>query len=177
MSPNSRRCLAIATLAIAGIVLAPAALAQAPSPNGAPRSGPPVPPVYKCHQADGTVLYQDYACKGAVVVDIKPDSADPAAIERLRREDAAFDQAAAQRHAIDAAARREQIGRAREVEAAQRDEERQARADEAAASYPGYFFVTPQRPFKTHRHDRPEHRPQIVPKHRPPSMLHREQPI
>ena len=136
-----------------------------------------MPPVYKCHQPDGTVLYQDYACKGAVVVDIKPDSADPAAIERLHRELAASDHSAAQRRAVDATIQRAQIERAREVEAQQRYEDQQARQEEAAGSYPGYFFITPQRPLKAHRHDRHEHRPQIVPKHRPPSMLHREQPI
>jgi hypothetical protein len=177
MSPNLRRYLTIAALATAGTALASAALAQAPSPNGAPKSGPPVPPVYKCRQPDGTVLYQDYACKGAVVVDIKPDSADPAAIERLRREEAAFDRSAAQRRAVDTGVQRAQIERARELEAQQRYEDQQARQEEAAASYPGYFFITPQRPFKAHRHDRHEHRRQIVPKHRPPSMLHREQPI
>lgn len=137
-----------------------------------------MPPIYKCRQANGTVLYQDYACKGGIVVDIKPDSADPAALERLHREQAAFDLDAAQRRAIGAATQRREIEHARQVEAAQRYEEEQAREEEAAAaSYPGYFFIVPQRPLKAHRHERHDHRPQIVPSRRPPSMLHREQPV
>ena len=58
-------------------------------------------PVYRCRQANGAVTYQDYACKGGVAVDIKPEAADPAAINRLRRAQAEFDRSLAQRRAAE----------------------------------------------------------------------------
>jgi len=57
--------------------------------------------VYKCRQSNGAVLYQDYACKDGVVVDIKPDAADPAAIRRFERAQAAYEREAARRRASE----------------------------------------------------------------------------
>ena len=79
--------------------------------------------VYKCKSDVGAVTYQDYPCKGAVVVDIKPDAADPQAIARLERANAAFNQAASRRQADESAAalRREEFElRRREAEASLR---------------------------------------------------------
>ena len=55
--------------------------------------------VYRCAQAGGAVLYSDYPCDGASVVDIRPGSADPNAKERLARAQAELDRAAAERRA------------------------------------------------------------------------------
>jgi len=81
------------------------------------------PRVYKCKSDVGSVTYQDYPCKGAVVVDIKPDAADPHAIARLERANAEFNQAASRRQADEAAEamRRAEFDiRRREAEAALR---------------------------------------------------------
>ena len=69
--------------------------------SGAPIAGAmqPSTTVYKCAQADGTVVYQDYACKGGAVVDIKPDAANPEAIARLERARIASERVAAARRA------------------------------------------------------------------------------
>src|SRR5690349_12406880 len=74
--------------------------------------------VYRCSQASGAVLYSDYPCDGASVVDIRPGSADPNAKERLARAQAELDRAAAERRAREQfdAARREEM--AREAQAA-----------------------------------------------------------
>jgi hypothetical protein len=77
--------------------------------------------VYKCTQANGLASYQDFPCKGGVVVDIKPDVADPAAIKRLERAQEAFNRGAALRQAQEIEAlRREQLTRQRrEIDAQQ----------------------------------------------------------
>ena len=62
--------------------------------------------VYKCKQANGGVLYQDYPCKNGVVVDVKPDAADPAAIARLERAQALYERDAARRRADEASEER-----------------------------------------------------------------------
>jgi len=69
--------------------------------------------VYRCAQASGAVLYSDYPCDGASVVDIRPGSADPNAKERLARAQAELDRAAAERRAREQfeAARREEMAR------------------------------------------------------------------
>jgi hypothetical protein len=74
--------------------------------------------VYRCAQSGGAVLYSDYPCDGASVVDIRPGSADPNAKERLARAQAELDRAAAERRAREQfeAARREEM--AREAQAA-----------------------------------------------------------
>src|SRR5690242_6046652 len=68
--------------------------------------------VYKCRQANGAVLYQDYACKDGVVVDLKPDAADPAAIRRLERAQAESEREAARRRASEASEASEERSRA-----------------------------------------------------------------
>jgi hypothetical protein len=93
-------------IAVAALVFAPAASAE----------------VYKCKQASGEIAYQDFACKGGTIVDVRAGSADPAVVDRLERANAAFDRAAAARKANEevAAIRRAALNeRQREVEAAQ----------------------------------------------------------
>jgi hypothetical protein len=63
-------------------------------------------PVFRCKQPNGGVTYQDYPCKGGVTVDIKPDAADPKAIQRLRRAEAEFARTYAQRSAAAAVPQR-----------------------------------------------------------------------
>ena len=88
------------TLACAAAALA---LAVASSGNA---EGAASGSVYRCKQANGAIAYQDFPCKGGVAVDIKPDAADPHAIERLRREQAEFERSYAQRRAAEAAQQR-----------------------------------------------------------------------
>ena len=69
--------------------------------------------IYRCKQADGSVLYADYPCQGGAVVDVQPGTADPNAKERLARAQAELDRATADRRAREQfeAARREVEGR------------------------------------------------------------------
>jgi len=53
--------------------------------------------VYRCDDGKGSTLYSDTPCKGGAKVDLLPGKADPAAIERLRREQRAFDERQAAR--------------------------------------------------------------------------------
>jgi hypothetical protein len=79
-------------------------------------------PIYRCAQADGTLLYADNPCDGGTVVDVHPGLADPGAKERLARAQAELDRAAALRRANEreAAVRREEMNRLRQqAEAAQ----------------------------------------------------------
>ena len=62
------------------------------------------PPIYKCVQANGAVLYADFPCNGGAALDIHPGVADPAATERLQRAQAELDRAAARRRTDEAAA-------------------------------------------------------------------------
>lgn len=94
----SRRTL---RLSLAAVALAAAAPATAQSDTAAS--------VYRCKQANGAIAYQDYPCKGGVAVDIKPEHADPKAIQRLRRAQADFDRAYAERRAAEAATPRRQL--------------------------------------------------------------------
>jgi hypothetical protein len=55
--------------------------------------------IYRCAQTGGAVLYSDFPCDGAKVVDIHPGSADPNGRERLARVQAELDRAAADRRA------------------------------------------------------------------------------
>ena len=73
-------------------------------------------PVYKCKQANGAVAYQDYPCKGGTVVDIKPETPDPAAIARFERAQSEFNRNSAAR--AELALRQEELAlRRREIEA------------------------------------------------------------
>jgi hypothetical protein len=79
-------------------------------------------PIYRCAQADGTLLYADTPCEGGTVVDIHPGRADPDAKERLARTQAELNRAAADRKANEqaAAARNEELAQwRRQSEAAQ----------------------------------------------------------
>jgi len=69
--------------------------------------------IYRCAQPGGAVLYSDYPCDGAKVLDIHPGAADPNAQERLARAQAELDRAAADRRAREQfeAARREELRR------------------------------------------------------------------
>lgn len=46
--------------------------------------------VYKCAGGEGVPLYTDLPCKGGTLVDIRPGTADPAAVARLEREQDRF---------------------------------------------------------------------------------------
>ena len=127
-----------ARLAIAAAIVSicSALACQADAANGVPP-----PSVYKCRQPNGAVLYQDYACKDGVLVDIKPDAADRDAIRRLERAQADFDGEAARRRASEASEeRRRALERMRsEAEAAQ------AYAPQADAYYvPAYPYYVPR---------------------------------
>ncbi|MBS0320989.1 MAG: hypothetical protein JSR18_10650 [Proteobacteria bacterium] len=82
--------------------------------------------IYKCADAAGHVTYQSGPCKGGARLDIDAGRQDPAAVARLREDQAAFTARDSER--------REQATR----EAVARDEraaaEARARAQEAAAS-------------------------------------------
>ena len=71
--------------------------------------------IYRCQQSDGTMLYTDYPCDGAKVVDIHPGAAAPDAKERLLRAQTELERAAADRRALEreAAQRREEMNRMR----------------------------------------------------------------
>ena len=97
-------------------------------------------PVYKCKQANGAVAYQDYPCKGGTVVDIKPDTADPAAIARFERAQSEFNRSAAAR--AELALRQEELDvRRREIEASRApyDAGAPATASGYYSSYTGYY--------------------------------------
>ena len=145
-----------------GVVLAGTASAQ----------GADAPAVYRCRQANGTVTYQDYACKGGVAVEIKPDAADPAAIARLRRAQVEFDRSYAQRRAAEAAAsRREQLARGRApvvVPGVVEDGE-----PPAAGDAPEYLLYGPIPPTRLERRDRRPVRPIVVPERRLPAVIRR----
>ena len=87
-------------------------------------------PIYKCRDAQGGALYTDTPCKGGEQLNLKPGVADPAAILRLERAQAALDELAAKRRAeeILEESRKEAERLLREQAAAQR------RAEAAAAS-------------------------------------------
>jgi Domain of unknown function (DUF4124) len=87
-------------------------------------------PIYKCKDAHGGLLYTDKPCKGGERLNLKPGVADPAAILRLERAQAALDELAAKRLADEALEefKKEAERLLREQAAAQR------RAEAAAAS-------------------------------------------
>src|SRR5258706_11708300 len=59
-------------------------------------------PIFKCKDAHGGLLYTDAPCKGGERLNLKPGVADPAAILRLERAQAALDELAAKRRADEA---------------------------------------------------------------------------
>src|ERR1700694_4089978 len=54
-------------------------------------------PIYQCADARGGLLYPDTPCKGGERLNLKPGVADPDAVMRLERAQAALDAAAAKR--------------------------------------------------------------------------------
>ena len=132
----ARRVVASAVAVIA-LTIASAAAAE----SGA------VPSVYRCKLANGSIAYQDFPCKGGVAVEIKPDAADPAAIERLQRQQADFDRAYAQRQAEEAAQRERQY-----VAPPRAPLPPQAENDYETYDQPTYFFYggVPSVGFRNH---------------------------
>ena len=59
--------------------------------------------IYRCDDGTGGVLYADHPCRNATKVDVAPGKADPAAIERLEREQRAYEGRQAAREARAAA--------------------------------------------------------------------------
>ena len=98
--------------------------------------------VYKCKQANGGVLYQDYPCKDGVVVDIKPDAADPAAIARLERAQALYERDAARRRADEASEERRRAAFERMRSEAASTQDYAAQAEDLYL--PAYPFYVPQ---------------------------------
>ena len=97
-------------------------------------------PVYKCKQANGAVAYQDYPCKGGVVVDIKPETPDPAAIARFERAQSEFNRNTAAR--AELALRQEELAlRRREIEASRAPYDTGAPAPSSGyySGYTGYY--------------------------------------
>jgi hypothetical protein len=88
--------------------------------------------VFRCIDPNGGVLYTDEPCKGGAKLDIPEGKPDPAAIDRLRREQQAFDQRQAARAA-----------------AAERDADRQFAMRQDALAYPGVaaLAVAPDYPY------------------------------
>jgi hypothetical protein len=86
--------------------------------------------IYKCKDVHGGLLYTDTPCKGGERLNLKPGVADPAAIQRLERAQAALNELAAKRRADEALEESEKETQRllREQAAAQR------RAEAAAAS-------------------------------------------
>ena len=140
-------CLRSAALALACAALGGHAAAQT---------------IYRCDDGKGGVLYVDAPCKDGAKVDMLPGKADPAAIERLKRDQKAFDERQAVRDArvqADAQAARE----------ARRLREHQASASEPEPvyGYPpwawgGYSLGPPVPPVRP-RPPRPEPIPSFVP--------------
>ncbi|HEX6137729.1 MAG TPA: hypothetical protein VF059_08730 [Casimicrobiaceae bacterium] len=139
------------------------------------------PTVYKCTQANGAVLYADYPCRGSTVVDIKPDAADPGAIERLQRAQAEFDRSMAERKANEevAAMRRDELNqRRRELEVAQGGPDSAAYPPDLGYG-PDYGWYAPYPPYVMQRpkhfdHDRQVKRHRNAPgKSRVPAVIRR----
>jgi hypothetical protein len=144
-------CVALTTLAIAS-----AANAQ---PDAAAA-------VFRCKQPNGGIIYQDYPCKGGVTVDIKPDTADPAAIARLRRAEAEFERTHAQRRAMGTVTQRRELIERRTIEAAPGE------APEAGEA-PEYLLYGPLPRTSFERRDRRVKRGVVVPERRIPVVVRR----
>ena len=70
--------------------------------------------IYRCLQANGTILYADNPCDGGTVVDVHPGLPDPNAKERLARAQAELDHAAVLRRANEQdTARRDELAQLR----------------------------------------------------------------
>ena len=111
--------------------------------------GPRTPPIYKCPDNNGGVLYIDYPCEGGQRLEIQPGAADPAAVERLASLRAALDRSAARRKAEEdlQTLRTKELDRVRrEAEDAQRAAENLARQDYVYPSGWGSYSLAPPWP-------------------------------
>jgi hypothetical protein len=108
-----------AALALALVLLGSTAAAQA---------------IYRCDDGKGGVLYADAPCKGGAKVEVVPGKVDPAAVERLRREERAF----AERHAVREAKLQAEAQAAGDAREARARAERQAELDRQQSEYVGY---------------------------------------
>jgi hypothetical protein len=129
-------------LALVALLASPAAAAQAA-------------PVFKCTDARGATLYTDEPCNGGRQVDIRPGSADPAAVARLERAQESLDRAAELR-AIEArdAAHREALALR---EARMAEAEGPPAYDTTAPDY--YYYAAPYRYPSVRPHKPRPHRP------------------
>ncbi|HET8877430.1 MAG TPA: hypothetical protein VFO53_13960 [Casimicrobiaceae bacterium] len=160
-----RKPLLAFALAQAVLAFASAAVAQ----------NDPAAPVYRCKAPGGAVTYQDYACKGGIAVDIKPDAADPAAIQRLRQAQARFDRSLAQRRAAEMATRREPPERRRATARAPGYDGDVQVPD--ASDVPGYLLYGPVPPAKLERRNRRiEHRVVAPGRRAVPGVIRRLRP-
>lgn len=163
--PMSRRIACHRTLAfpVAVIALAIASAVSAQSTAAAK--------VYRCKQPAGAITYQDYPCKGGVAVEIKPEAADPKAIQRLRRAEAEFDRSYAQRRAAEAVPqRRELVERRRDTLPPGSDNNYEA---PEAGEAPQYLLYGPMPRTSFERRDRHPIRRIAVPHRRAPAVIRR----
>ncbi len=100
--------------------------------------------IYRCNDGSGGVLYANIPCAGGVALDLPESKPDPAALERLRREQEAFERRQATRDAVSAqaAVRRDELRR-REEEARR---ERESQAHAYTPSYPWFYAPMYQPP-------------------------------
>jgi hypothetical protein len=106
--------------------------------------------IYRCDDGKGGVLYADEPCQGGTRMEIRAGTADPAAIERLRRDQKAFDE----RHAARQARAQAEAQAAAEARRTERERERASAPAEPTWAYPGYAWggywpyvpVTPRPP-------------------------------
>lgn len=154
----SRRTLLFSLAAVAVAIAAPAN-----AQTNAPAS------VYRCKQASGAIAYQDYPCKGGVAVDIKPEHPDPKAIQRLRRAQADFDRAYAERRAAEAATPRRQL-----IERpAPPSVENGAEVPDITDQAPVYLLYAPVPRANAAHRNRHGMRQTVVPRHRVPGVIRR----
>jgi hypothetical protein len=146
-----------------GVCVAVIALAIATAASAQPDAAAPV---FRCKEANGGITYQDYPCKGGVTVDIKPDTANPEAIQRLRRAEAEFDRAHAQRRATETLAQRRALIERRTIEGGPGGA---PEADEA----PEYLLYGPLPRTSFERRDRRVKRRAVVPERRIPVVVRR----
>lgn len=143
--------------------------------NDAASTAGAAPVVYKCKQANGSVLYADYPCGGGVV-DIKPDFADLRAVDRLQRATEAFDRAAAERRYAEqmAAIREAPYGQPPVAQPAQDSAD-----GDAYVTYPvGYGYYAPAAIPRKRFDQRPHPEPHRVAthKHQVPAVIRRPAP-
>ena len=149
------------------LLLSLAAMALAVGTSASAQSNAPAS-VYRCKQPNGAIAYHDYPCKGGVAVDIKPEHADPKAIQRLRRAQADFDRAYAERRAAEAAAPRRRLIEQPAPPPAENGVEAPD-TDQA----PVYLIYAPMPRANAVHRNRHAMRQTVVPPHRVPGVIRR----